>query len=98
MTSAAPDRDEIVRLGFEVDPVLTLGELRKGPRDRTIRFERGVVWRAARTSAGAATMRGASARTPSVAGALTTPSGSASLRTTTSKRAPSSASEASVRV
>lgn len=62
MTSAAPDRDEIVRLGFEVDPVLTLGELRKGPRDRTIRFERGVVWRAARTSAGAATIRMAPAR------------------------------------
>jgi 3-methyladenine DNA glycosylase/8-oxoguanine DNA glycosylase len=57
MTPAAPDRDEIVRLGFEVDPALTLGELRKGPRDRTIRFEQGVVWRASRTAAGAATVR-----------------------------------------
>lgn len=44
-------------LDFEVDPGLTLGELRHGPRDPTIRFEHGVVWRASRTSAGPATVR-----------------------------------------
>ncbi len=57
MTTPAPDVDEIVRLDFEVDPVLTLGELRKGPRDPTIRFERGIVWRALRTADGPATVR-----------------------------------------
>ena len=57
MVAPAPDVDEVVRLGFEVDPVLTLGELGKGPRDPTIRFERGVVWRALRTKEGPATTR-----------------------------------------
>jgi 3-methyladenine DNA glycosylase/8-oxoguanine DNA glycosylase len=52
-----PDVDELVQLGFEVDPVLTLGELGKGPRDPTIRFERGVVWRALSTAEGPATTR-----------------------------------------
>ena len=32
-TTPAPDVDELVRLDFEVDPVLTLAELGKGPRD-----------------------------------------------------------------
>ncbi len=31
--------DEVVRLGFVVDPVLTLGELRHGSRDPLVRFE-----------------------------------------------------------
>ena len=57
MTAPAPDVDEIVRLDFEVDLRLTLGELSKGPRDPTIRFERGVVWLAQRMSDGPATMR-----------------------------------------
>ncbi len=57
MTAAAPDRDEVIQLDFEVDPVLTLGETRHGPRDPTIRFERGIVWRASRTSDGPATVR-----------------------------------------
>lgn len=53
-----PAIDTIIRLGFEVDPVLTLGELRHGPADPTIRFERGgAVWRAAWTNAGPATIR-----------------------------------------
>ena len=59
---AAPDVDELVRLDFEVDPAATLGELRHGPGDPTIRFERGVVWRASRTSEGPATTRIARAR------------------------------------
>lgn len=54
---AGPAIDTIVGLGFEVDPVLTLGPLRHGPRDPTIRFEGGVVWRAARTVDGPATVR-----------------------------------------
>lgn len=57
MDTPVPDVDEIVRLDFEVDPALTLAELGKGPRDPTIRFERGVVWRALRTSEGPATTR-----------------------------------------
>jgi 3-methyladenine DNA glycosylase/8-oxoguanine DNA glycosylase len=52
-----PDMDELVALDFEVDPVLTLGELRHGPRDPTIRFESGAVWRVARTADGTATSR-----------------------------------------
>ena len=52
-----PVVDEVLRLGFEVDPTLTLGELRHGPRDPLIRFERGVVWRASREVDGAATTR-----------------------------------------
>lgn len=57
MNAPAPDIDEVVRLDFEVDLRLTLGELSKGPRDPTIRFERGVVWHALRTSDGPATIR-----------------------------------------
>ena len=57
MKVPAPDVDELVRLDFEVDPLLTLGELRHGAGDPTIRFERGVVWRASRTPAGPATTR-----------------------------------------
>jgi hypothetical protein len=49
--------DELVRLDFEVDPVATLGELQHGRGDPTVRFENGVVWRAARTAAGPATIR-----------------------------------------
>ena len=59
MSPAAPtpDIDELVAFDFEVDPVLTLGELRHGPRDPTIRFESGAVWRVARTADGTATTR-----------------------------------------
>ena len=53
----AADLDEVVRLDFPVDPALTMGELRHGPRDPTIRFEPGVVWRALRTADGPATTR-----------------------------------------
>ncbi len=49
--------DEVVRLGFVVDPVLTLGELRHGARDPIIRFEGDAVWRASREVDGAATTR-----------------------------------------
>ena len=56
-STPAPGVDEVVRLDFEVDPVLTLAELSKGPRDPTIRFERGVVWRASHTADGPATTR-----------------------------------------
>ena len=49
--------DAVVSLDFEVDPGLTLSELRHGPRDPTIRFERGVVWRASRYRTGPATVR-----------------------------------------
>lgn len=58
----APDADEVIRLDFEVDAVLTLAELGRGPRDPTIRFEGPVVWRASRTRDGAATLRIAPAR------------------------------------
>ena len=57
MTADEPSRDEIVRLDFEVDASLTLAELGEGPRDPTVRFEQGVVWRALRTPAGLATTR-----------------------------------------
>ncbi len=60
--SATPDVDELVRLDFEVDPVATLGELRHGQRDPTIRFEGGIVWRALHTADGPATTRVARAR------------------------------------
>ena len=60
--AAAPDVDKLIYLDFEVDPALTLGELRKGPRDPTIRFERNAVWRALRTDEGPATTRIARAR------------------------------------
>jgi 3-methyladenine DNA glycosylase/8-oxoguanine DNA glycosylase len=54
---AAPAIDTVIELGFEVDPVLTLGPLRHGPRDPTVRIEGGVVWRASRTADGPATVR-----------------------------------------
>lgn len=53
----APAIDTVVQLGFDVDPALTLAELRHGPRDLTIRFEQGVVWRASRQPEGSATVR-----------------------------------------
>jgi 3-methyladenine DNA glycosylase/8-oxoguanine DNA glycosylase len=56
-TDARPDVEAHLRLDFDVDPVLTLGPLRHGSLDPTIRFEAGVVWRAARTLDGPATVR-----------------------------------------
>jgi 3-methyladenine DNA glycosylase/8-oxoguanine DNA glycosylase len=52
-----PVIDTHVHLDFEVDPAMTLAELRHGPRDPTIRFERGVVWRSSRHLHGPATVR-----------------------------------------
>ena len=49
--------DVVVRLDFDIDPALTMGPLRHGRGDRTIRFEPGVVWRATRTADGPATLR-----------------------------------------
>ncbi len=57
MRRAAPNIDEPLWLDFSVDPAATLGELRHGPRDPTIRFEAGVVWRATREVRGPATLR-----------------------------------------
>lgn len=59
MASDGPsaDIDEVVRLDFEVDPALTLAEMRHGASDSTIRFENSVVWRASRTDAGLVTTR-----------------------------------------
>jgi 3-methyladenine DNA glycosylase/8-oxoguanine DNA glycosylase len=53
----AADVDRLLRLEFEVDPALTLAGLRHGPRDPTIRFEGGIVWRASRQVDGPATVR-----------------------------------------
>ena len=53
----APAVDRLTQLAFEVDPVLTMGPLEHGPRDPTLRFEAGVIWRATRTTEGAATLR-----------------------------------------
>ena len=58
----SPDVDELLRLDFEVDPAATLGELRHGRGDPTIRFEGDVVWRAVRMDEGPATTRNARAR------------------------------------
>src|SRR5262245_13624034 len=59
--STEPDSiriDQWLDPGFDVDAQLTLGPLRHGLADPTIRFEPGgVVWRAMRTDAGAATIR-----------------------------------------
>jgi 3-methyladenine DNA glycosylase/8-oxoguanine DNA glycosylase len=44
-------------LPFPLDLGLTLGLLQRGPSDPTIRFEAGEVWRAARTPAGAGSLR-----------------------------------------
>ena len=57
-----PVIDTVVELGFQVDPALTLAELRHGARDPTIRFERGVVWRASRHGEDAACTRLAPAK------------------------------------
>jgi 3-methyladenine DNA glycosylase/8-oxoguanine DNA glycosylase len=57
-----PAIDTIVRLSFEVDPALTLGPLRHGQGDPTIRFEGPVVWQAGRTIDGPATLRLSPAR------------------------------------
>lgn len=59
---AGAEVDVIVRLDFEVDPAATLGELRHGAADPTIRFEHGIVWHALRTDDGPATTRIAPAR------------------------------------
>jgi 3-methyladenine DNA glycosylase/8-oxoguanine DNA glycosylase len=59
---AAAVVDELVRLDFEVDPVATMGELRHGHGDPTVRFERGIAWRASRTADGPATIRISRAR------------------------------------
>ncbi|MEX1295603.1 MAG: DNA-3-methyladenine glycosylase 2 family protein, partial [Candidatus Limnocylindrales bacterium] len=59
---AAPDVDELIGLDFEVDPAASLDELRHGRHDPTIRFDRGIVWRASRTDEGPATTRIARAR------------------------------------
>lgn len=55
--AAGPEVDELVWLPFEVDLRRTLSALRHGPRDPTIRFEPGAIWRATRTSSGPATLR-----------------------------------------
>jgi 3-methyladenine DNA glycosylase/8-oxoguanine DNA glycosylase len=54
---AQPQVDEVVRLDFEVDPRLTLSELRHGRGDPTLHFEGAAVWRATWTAAGPATTR-----------------------------------------
>jgi len=53
----APVIDRMLELDFRVDARLTLSPLQHGPGDPTIRFERGIVWRAARTADGPATLR-----------------------------------------
>ena len=58
----SPVVDRMIQLDFEVDLVLTLGPLRHGPSDPTVRFEGGTVWRATRTPDGPATMRVARGR------------------------------------
>ena len=52
-----PIVDRTLELGFQVDPRLTMGPLRHGPGDPTVRFEGSVVWRATRTKEGPATLR-----------------------------------------
>lgn len=49
--------DRLVRLPFEVDAALTMGPLRHGPRDPTIRFEGPLAWWASRTADGPASLR-----------------------------------------
>lgn len=44
-------------LPFPLDLELTLGVLRRGPRDPTVRFERSTAWRATRTPEGPSTLR-----------------------------------------
>jgi 3-methyladenine DNA glycosylase/8-oxoguanine DNA glycosylase len=61
--TAAPERgdepavDRLVRLPFAVDVALTMGPLRHGRYDPTIRFEGPVAWWALRTADGPATLR-----------------------------------------
>jgi 3-methyladenine DNA glycosylase/8-oxoguanine DNA glycosylase len=57
-----PSVDTILRLDFEVDAVLTMGPLRHGPHDPTVRFEGPVAWWATRTPGGPATLRLAPSR------------------------------------
>ena len=52
-----PDATASFPLPFALDLVLTLGPLRRGPSDPTIRFGPDSVWRAARTPDGPATLR-----------------------------------------
>jgi 3-methyladenine DNA glycosylase/8-oxoguanine DNA glycosylase len=56
-THETPLIDTVVRLPFRVDLILTLGPLRHGPGDPTIRFEDSVAWWAIRTTEGPATLR-----------------------------------------
>jgi 3-methyladenine DNA glycosylase/8-oxoguanine DNA glycosylase len=46
----------VVRPKLEIDVITSLGALRHGPRDPTVRTSDGVVWRATRTPDGAATV------------------------------------------
>jgi len=55
-TWTTPAIETVLTLGFDVDPRLTLGPLRHGPRDPTIRFAQDAVWRAWRTADGPATV------------------------------------------
>jgi 3-methyladenine DNA glycosylase/8-oxoguanine DNA glycosylase len=52
-----PDASATLPVAFPLDLDLTLGVLRRGPADPTIRFERDMVWRAARTPDGPTTVR-----------------------------------------
>lgn len=51
------DASATLTLPFALDLDLTLGVLRRGPSDPTIRFGEGEVWRAARTPGGPASLR-----------------------------------------
>ena len=51
------DASAALTLPFPLDLDLTLGVLRRGPSDPTIRFGEAEVWRAARTPGGAASLR-----------------------------------------
>lgn len=52
-----PDASTILEPGFALDLVRTLGPLRHGHTDPTMRFGTGEVWRASRTPEGPATVR-----------------------------------------
>ncbi len=52
-----PSVDRLIRLPFEVAADLTMGPLRHGRYDPTIRFEGPVAWWASRTAEGPATLR-----------------------------------------
>jgi 3-methyladenine DNA glycosylase/8-oxoguanine DNA glycosylase len=64
-----PDASATLPLPFPLDLDLTLGPLRRGPSDPTIRFEPDGVWRAARTPDGPGTLRLKHAGSRLVAGA-----------------------------